>query len=117
MEMENIIKYPRFSNDTVCEFLNKVQKRREGDSITEITYVIMDELGLHARPAGQLVKLCSTFACSISIGTPEKMVNAKRIFGVMGLALKQGTKCTMTFDGPDEVAAAQQAEAFMQENL
>ncbi len=83
----------------------------------EIKYVITDELGIHARPAGQLVKLVAGFESAVQMGRPEKMVDAKRIIGVMGLAMKQGDELTMTFDGPDEEAAATQAEVFLKENL
>lgn len=83
----------------------------------EITYVITDELGIHARPAGRLVKEASEFQCNIQFGTPAKMVDAKRIMGVMGLALKKGDEITMTFDGPDEDRAATTIEAFLKENL
>lgn len=49
--------------------------------------------------------------------TPQKTVDAKRIIGVMGLALKQGNELLLTFDGPDEAEAAQTLETFMRENL
>lgn len=83
----------------------------------EIQYVITDEQGIHARPAGRLVKEAESFECKIEIGTPAKMVNAKRIMGVMGLALKNGNALTMTFDGPDEEEAAKAMEAFLKDNL
>ena len=83
----------------------------------EITYVITDELGIHARPAGRLVKEAGGFKSNIQIGTPAKMVDAKRIMGVMGLALKQGDTLTMTFDGEDEKEASQAIEAFLKENM
>jgi phosphocarrier protein len=85
--------------------------------MVEITYVITDELGIHARPAGRLVKAAGGFQSSVQIGTPAKMVDAKRIMGVMGLALKQGDTLTMTFDGPDEAEAANQLAEFLKENL
>ena len=83
----------------------------------EITHVIADELGIHARPAGMLVKKCALFECSIKIGTPAKMVDAKRIIGVMGLALKHGDEMIMAFDGPDETAASEAVAAFLKENM
>lgn len=83
----------------------------------EVKYIIKDELGIHARPAGQLVKLVSGYESEVKVGRPDKMVDAKRIIGVMGLAMKQGDELTMTFDGPDEEAAAAAAEAFLGENL
>jgi len=83
----------------------------------EIKYVITDPLGLHARPAGQLVKQANAFECNIQLGTAVKMVDAKRIMGVMGLSLKQGNEITLTFDGDDEVLAAKEMKAFLAENL
>ena len=83
----------------------------------EIKYVITDELGLHARPAGSLVKVVSGYQCDIKIGRPEKMVDAKRIMGVMGLAIKNNDEVTMTFDGADEDVAAAGVETFLKENL
>ena len=83
----------------------------------ELQYRITDEIGLHARPAGQLVKAVSAFASKIRVGTPKKMVDAKRIMGVMGLALKQGDEMTLTFEGPDEAEAAQTLEQFLISHL
>lgn len=82
-----------------------------------IKYVITDELGIHARPAGRLVKEAAAFPCAVKIGTPEKMVDAKRIMGVMGLALKQGDELTMTFDGEREDVAAAALAKFLEANL
>jgi phosphocarrier protein len=83
----------------------------------EIKYILKDKLGLHGRPAAQLVKGAAKFKCDAQIGSPVKMVNAKRIIGVMALTLKQGEECTMTFDGEDEEAAAGFCKAFLEENL
>ena len=83
----------------------------------EIKYVITDELGIHARPAGSLVKAVSGYQCDVKIGRPEKMVDAKRIMGVMGLAVKQNDEVTMTFDGADEDVAAAEMETFLKDNL
>ncbi|MDR2049507.1 MAG: HPr family phosphocarrier protein [Treponema sp.] len=84
--------------------------------MTKITYRIDDEMGLHARPAGLLVKMAAKFKSDIQLGTPAKMVNAKRIIGVMSLTLKQGQEMTMTFDGEDEQEAAAAVGAFLEEN-
>lgn len=83
----------------------------------ELNYVITDELGIHARPAGLLVKKAMEYNCDISVGTKEKLVDAKRIMGVMGLALKQGDTLTMVFNGDQEEEAAAGMEAFLKANL
>ena len=83
----------------------------------EVKYIIKDELGIHARPAGLLVKKCASFNSNIQIGRPGKMVDAKRVIGVMALGMKCGDELHLTFEGPDEEAAAAEVEAFLSENL
>ena len=48
-----------------------------------VEYTIKDALGIHARPAGLLVKEAGKFASKIMIASPKKEVDAKRIMGVM----------------------------------
>ena len=83
----------------------------------EIKCVITDELGLHARPAGSLVKAANGYQCDIKVGRPDKMVDAKRIMGVMGLAMKHNDELILTFDGADEDVAASEMEAFIKANV
>ncbi len=83
----------------------------------QLKYRITDEFGLHARPAGQLVKAMTQYQCSVRIGTPAKMVDAKRILGVMGLAIKGGEEITMEFQGEDEAEAFATAEKTLKECL
>ena len=83
----------------------------------EINYIITDELGIHARPAGLLVKMLCAFPGEVHVGNGVKMVDGKRLLGVMGLGLKHGDEITLTFDGSGEDAAAEQAGQFLSENL
>ncbi len=83
----------------------------------EFKYIITDPEGIHARPAGLLVKAVKEFACDIKIAKGEKAMNCKAIFGVMGLGVKKGDEVTLTFDGADEDAACEAISRFMQENL
>lgn len=83
----------------------------------EFKYVITDAEGIHARPAGELIKLLKEFQSSITIAKDGKSADAKRIFGVMGLAAKQGQEITMTAEGPDEDAAIAAIETFLKANL
>ncbi len=85
--------------------------------MTQFTYVIKDEQGMHARPAGLLVKQAGKYASSIKISANGKAVDAKRIFGIMSLGIKQGQEVTIIVDGDDEAVAAAELEAFMQSNL
>ena len=81
------------------------------------TYTIKDELGIHARPAGLLVKAAGAFQSDITIATEAKKANAKRMMAVMGLGVKCGTQVTITAEGADEDAAIAGMEKFLTENL
>jgi phosphocarrier protein len=62
---------------------------------------IVNSLGLHARPAAQLVKLASTFQSEIQIARDELSVNGKSIMGVMMLAAECGSTILLQANGPD----------------
>ena len=81
------------------------------------TYVIKDELGIHARPAGLIVKEAKKFASTITLSCGEKKAVAKGLMGVMGMAVKQGHEVTVTAEGEDEAAAIAALEAFFNANL
>lgn len=83
----------------------------------EFKYVITDSEGIHARPAGEFVKAAQQFESDVNITKDGKTVSAKRIFGVMGLAVKQGQEITVTVEGVDEETAAEQLETFLKNNL
>jgi phosphocarrier protein len=83
----------------------------------EFTHVINDPLGLHARPAGMLVKACAGYASAVTITAPTGKADAKRLMAVMRLAAKQGMELTVSVDGADEEKAAAELQAFLQANL
>ena len=83
----------------------------------EFRYTITDREGIHARPAGDLVKMAVRFQSSLTIGKGEKSGDLKRIFSIMGLAAKQGEEIVITADGPDEADAIQAIEEFLKANL
>ncbi len=70
--------------------------------------------GLHARPAGEFVKLVKGLAPSkITIGTDVKTVNAASMLSLLSLGLKCGTEVTLTVDGGDEDAALAAVAEFI----
>lgn len=83
----------------------------------ELKYIITDPEGIHARPAGLLVKKANEFSSQIMIGKGEKSADAKRIFGVMGLGVKKGDEISMSAEGSDEDVAIEALEQFLKENL
>lgn len=83
----------------------------------EFSYTITDPEGIHARPAGELVKAAKEFNSIIKISKDGKEGDCKRIFGIMGLAIKKGMEVKMTFEGDDEDKACEVIQNFMKENL
>ena len=91
-----------------------VGRRRQ---VKEFKYVITDELGMHARPAGLLVKKTTGFQAAIRIKKDEKEVDAKKMFAIMGLGIKKGNEITVSADGADEDEAIAAIETFVKTNL
>ena len=84
----------------------------------QFEYVITDPMGVHARPAGMLVKAVKPLNSTVTL-TKEggKSTNAAKLMAVMGLAIKQGNKVTVTVEGGDEEANFALVEKFFQDNL
>ena len=85
--------------------------------MNKLTYTIKDQTGIHARPAGMLVKLASSFKSDIKIATEAKSADAKKIFSVMGLNAKCGQTITISAEGEDENEAIEKIESFLSNNL
>ena len=84
-------------------------------------YTITDPVGIHARPAGVLVKEIKQYASTVTVIKGEKSVNALKLMALMGMGIKQGdtVKVTVkvTVEGADEETAAAAIEAFFKANL
>ena len=63
---------------------------------------VVNRLGIHARPAAQIVKAASLYDCSLTLTVENDSVNAKSIMGVMTLAACKGSIIEVTADGDDE---------------
>ena len=83
----------------------------------EIKYVITDPLGMHARPAGMLVKAVAPYASKITVTAPTGTADARRLMALMKLAAKQGMELTFAIEGEDEEKAAAELLAFLSANL
>lgn len=66
---------------------------------------IVNSLGMHARPAAQVVRLASTFKAAIELEHDGQSVNGKSIMGVMTLAAECGAVVRVRADGEDAEAA------------
>jgi len=80
-------------------------------------YTVKDELGIHARPAGLLVRSASTFKSSITLKKGDKEADLKRLFAVMGLSVKKADTVTVAINGEDEDEALKAIKQFFESNL
>ena len=80
-------------------------------------YTITDAQGIHARPAGLLVKAAGKFTSLIVIRANGKEGDAKRLFALMGMGVKCGDTIAVTIEGADEEQAAAEIENFLKANL
>ena len=80
-------------------------------------YTINDELGIHARPAGVMVKEVKKFESKITIEGNGKKADAGKLLAVMGMGIKKGMEVTVAAEGPDEDAAAAALEEFFKANF
>ena len=83
----------------------------------QFTYVITDEIGLHARPAGLLVKEAKKYESTITLACNGKSADATKLMAVMGMGVKHQDSVEVTVEGSDEDAAFEEIQKFFQENL
>lgn len=83
----------------------------------KFNYTVTDELGIHARPAGILVKEVKQYKSTITLSCGEKSSDATRLLAVMGMGVKKGNEVTVTIEGEDEAAALTGMERFFKDNL
>ncbi|WP_414044549.1 phosphocarrier protein HPr [Macrococcus equi] len=82
------------------------------------SYVIIDETGIHARPATMLVQTASKFESDIQLEYNAKKVNLKSIMGVMSLGVGKDAEITVYAEGSDEKEAiAAISEVLVKEGL
>ena len=81
----------------------------ENNSITK-ELLVLNKLGIHARPAALFVKTANRFACEVFVEKDGERVNGKSIMGLMMLAAGQGAKLTITATGRDAAAALDELE-------
>lgn len=81
-------------------------------------YTITDPVGIHARPAGLLVKAAKVLDSTITIEkVGGKSAAATKLMAVMGLGIKQGDIVSITVEGGNEDANAATMEQFFKDNL
>lgn len=80
-------------------------------------YKIKDEVGIHARPAGLLVKEANRYQSRIVLKVNGKTAQAARLMAVMSLNVKMGQEVFVEIEGEDEEEALRGMKAFFENNL
>ena len=80
-------------------------------------YTITDEVGIHARPAGLLVKEAKNYDSVIKVTKDGKSAEAKKLMALMGLGVQKGDTVTVSVEGGDEDTVAAKMEEFFRNNL
>ena len=80
-------------------------------------YTIKEELGMHARPAGLLVKVAKALDSDVQIVKDGKSVGAARLMALMGMGIKCGDIVTVTISGGDEESSEKAMKEFFEANL
>ncbi len=81
------------------------------------TFTIINELGLHARPAMLLVQAISRLECSVNIEKDGLEADAKSIMGVLTLAAEQDSHIIVRAEGPDAEKAINAIEKPVEEKF
>jgi phosphocarrier protein len=74
-------------------------------AVVERKVMIVNELGLHARPAAAFVKVAAAYRAEVSVSRDTMVVNGKSIMGVMTLAAEPGSELVIRAEGDDAEAA------------
>lgn len=80
-------------------------------------YIVTDPIGLHARPAGLLVKEVKKYDSLVTISKEGTSTDAKKLMMLMALGVKCGDEITVEVTGPDEDVAVSELEEFFKANL
>jgi phosphocarrier protein len=83
----------------------------------EFQYTIKDACGIHARPAGLLVKVVKGFGSTATLEKAGKTCDMRKLMALMGMGIKQGDTVTIQVEGDDENEAAAAIEKFLSENV
>lgn len=83
----------------------------------EFKYTITEPEGIHARPAGMLLKKAREYKSKITITSGEKSSDATRLIQVMAMGIKSGIEVTVAAEGDDEEQAIADMKEFFEKEL
>jgi len=80
-------------------------------------YIISGEAGIHARPAGLLVKEARKFKSKIIIRSGMKKADLTKLMALMGMGIRKGDNVTVEVSGEDEDEVTSYLEDFFKKNF
>ena len=96
----------------LSEQMSGARKTGEALRITK-ELVVINKLGIHARPAAMFVKTANRFECDIFVEKDGERVNGKSIMGLMMLAAGPGSKLLLCAEGEDAARAVVEIEGLL----
>ena len=81
------------------------------------SYTVKDEVGIHARPAGMLVKEAKKYSSKIVLSKDGKTAEAGKLMAVMGLGVKCGQTVEVEITGEDDEMAYEALREFFEKTL
>lgn len=87
--------------------------KKPGGKSHEREFVIINKLGIHARPAAMFVKTANRFQCDVFVEKDGERINGKSIMGLMMLAAGPGSRILVVCEGADGIEALDELEALV----
>lgn len=80
-------------------------------------YTVTATEGLKAYDASRLIQIAAESGCTVTLEKGGKTVNAKKLFAVMGLGIKNGDKIKLTVSGSNENETAESIKSLLLETV
>jgi phosphocarrier protein HPr len=93
--------------------MSGARKAPENDMVISKELVVLNKLGIHARPAAMFVKVANRFQCDVFVEKDGEQVNGKSIMGLMMLAAGPSSRITIEARGDDAREAVTEIEALL----
>lgn len=102
---------PKMIYTITCSRIMIIAARiRKGEEIMVAqTVKVVNEQGLHMRPAGVFAKEMTKFSCAVTLDVAGKKINAKSVMLIIAACIKCGAEVTVECDGADEKEALAKA--------
>ena len=85
-----------------------------GYELIERSFILKDEMGLHARPAAMLMVRMLRVSSSVEIICGDRRADGKDVMSIMAMNTTAGDEVIFRIDGPDEEAAMKEVEAVLE---